>query len=775
VIDINRKSKNNMEKEVNKYGKQDDKRWNHTQPPSPRKFKDIGDSDQDLQEVKKIVKDKKHRIILVIRLESSSTFRKRYLMIVSNGESCRSKSMSQMNSMPRVKSATHTKFYSVQFGKGVSESSEFCILGVDVLHDSLEDEDSGGNMKFSIGFVLGLVWGTRVSLDGDGGFSVLHLDKHFVFKPVSVQALWTVIQTLHLITAKVKPKRHSVCLGEVDWVSAYKTSIASPQSCINEWNTMPDLLVRRDPDPDQISRLTADELDQETKKRLIKSKLREIMKTVDLDTITCKKIKVTLEEQLAQNLNQHKAFIDEEILVVLGQMDPASEIFDFLFLGSEWNASNLEELNKNGVTHILNVTKEIDNFFPSTFKYLNIREYDVEETDLMKYWDQTFNFIKECIGEGGKVLVHCKMGISRSASTVVAFAMKYFQWSMEDTIAHVKKRRTIINPNDGFRRQLSVYEGILECSKKSITFRRPRSKSEGSTFRKDKIKKHVELAEDNTPGLPPQRTKSCRINKRQSLTFSDERLPQVSQHFIHHNKIIDKESNCDNKSASFCPDEKQNCEIVSADNDRLPADQVSCHCYSQLGLYIDSKNVRYEAIEESRVDVSSSTNNLIEATNHQVRLGSDCPARTRIDQCTCNLELELKVPETPVSVAECCTPSHQTDVILRNLGNFPIQSRQRIQQNTNSKEDWLNNEEDKTETYNNKLQHQNNENKTFSLDNKTTEELSVKTLADMYEFKIGENPSKPPLPIRQTGSAKILESKIGELAKKLSMAEVSEC
>ena len=26
----------------------------------------------------------------------------------------------------------------------------------------------------------------------------------------------------------------------------------------------------------------------------------------------------------------------------------------------------------------------------------------------------------------------------------------------------------------------------------------------------------------------------------------------------------------------------------------------------------------------------------------QVRLGSDCPARTRIDQCTCNLELELK-------------------------------------------------------------------------------------------------------------------------------------
>ena len=27
-------------------------------------------------------------------------------------------------------------------------------------------------------------------------------------------------------------------------------------------------------------------------------------------------------------------------------------------------------------------------------QYLNIREYDVEETDLLKYWDKTYLFIK---------------------------------------------------------------------------------------------------------------------------------------------------------------------------------------------------------------------------------------------------------------------------------------------------------------------------------------------------------------------------------------------
>ena len=31
-----------------------------------------------------------------------------------------------------------------------------------------------------------------------------------------------------------------------------------------------------------------------------------------------------------------------KVLKCLGQMDPASPVFDFLYLGSEWNASNLE-------------------------------------------------------------------------------------------------------------------------------------------------------------------------------------------------------------------------------------------------------------------------------------------------------------------------------------------------------------------------------------------------------------------------------------------------
>lgn len=45
------------------------------------------------------------------------------------------------------------------------------------------------------------------------------------------------------------------------------------------------------------------------------------------------------------------------------------------------------------VQFILNVTREIDNFFPGVFEYHNIRVYDEEATDLLAYWNETYKFI----------------------------------------------------------------------------------------------------------------------------------------------------------------------------------------------------------------------------------------------------------------------------------------------------------------------------------------------------------------------------------------------
>lgn len=63
--------------------------------------------------------------------------------------------------------------------------------------------------------------------------------------------------------------------------------------------------------------------------------------------------------------------------------------------------------------------------------------------------------------QGTRVLVHCKMGVSRSAATVVAYAMKQYGWSLEQALHHVQELRPVARPNPGFLRQLQTYQGIL--------------------------------------------------------------------------------------------------------------------------------------------------------------------------------------------------------------------------------------------------------------------------------------------------------------------------
>lgn len=55
------------------------------------------------------------------------------------------------------------------------------------------------------------------------------------------------------------------------------------------------------------------------------------------------------------------------------------------------------------VTHILNVAREIDNFFPALFTYMNVRVYDEEAAELLPHWNNTFLFLSRVrsVGMGG--------------------------------------------------------------------------------------------------------------------------------------------------------------------------------------------------------------------------------------------------------------------------------------------------------------------------------------------------------------------------------------
>lgn len=383
--------------------------------------KNAGDLPQHLQVMINLLRSE-DRMKLVVRLESSWSDRVRYMVVV--------------------------------YSSGRQDTEENILLGVDFT--------SKESKSCTIGMVLHLWSDTTIRLDGDGGFSVNTAGRTHVFKPVSVQAMWSALQVLHKVCEVARRYNYFPGGLALVWASYYESCICSDQSCINEWNTMQDLESTR---PDSPILFMEKPGEGERTEWVIKATLRSIMMSKDLESVTCKEIRNELEKQLSCNLKEYKEYIDNEMLLILGQMDKASLIFDYLYLGSEWNASNLEELHNAGIGYILNVTREIDNFFPGLFAYHNIRVYDEESTDLLSHWNDAYNFINKAKKNNSKCLVHCKMGVSRSASTVIAFAMKEYGWSMENAYSYVKQRRNVTRPNAGFMRQLLEYEGILDASK----------------------------------------------------------------------------------------------------------------------------------------------------------------------------------------------------------------------------------------------------------------------------------------------------------------------
>lgn len=47
---------------------------------------------------------------------------------------------------------------------------------------------------------------------------------------------------------------------------------------------------------------------------------------------------------MERDLTEYKSFIDNQMIRIMGQLEEPSKILDYLYLGSEWNASNYEEL-----------------------------------------------------------------------------------------------------------------------------------------------------------------------------------------------------------------------------------------------------------------------------------------------------------------------------------------------------------------------------------------------------------------------------------------------
>ncbi|VVC44563.1 Protein-tyrosine phosphatase-like,Atypical dual specificity phosphatase, subfamily A,Atypical dual [Cinara cedri] len=146
-----------------------------------------------------------------------------------------------------------------------------------------------------------------------------------------------------------------------------------------------------------------------------------------------------------------------------------SEVYPRIYVG-DWNtAQNLNLLLSLGITHVVNaaegngfdLVKTNEEFYrPVNIAYMGLSLSDDPDVAINEYFDSVSNFIDDALLQKGKILIHCIMGISRSATIAIAYLMIKKRLRAKDAVEKVKKAR-YIQPNDGFLKQLAQLDNDL--------------------------------------------------------------------------------------------------------------------------------------------------------------------------------------------------------------------------------------------------------------------------------------------------------------------------
>jgi protein-tyrosine phosphatase len=137
-----------------------------------------------------------------------------------------------------------------------------------------------------------------------------------------------------------------------------------------------------------------------------------------------------------------------------------SQILSYLFIGNFNAARNRNKLKQLGITHIINCCnpKYNPNIFPNDFVYVSIPVHDSRSENILQYFESTSALIEQIQLSGGKILVHCALGISRSVTLVMAYLLKANPTlSVTEILSLVRKSRPCANPNEGFIKQLEIW------------------------------------------------------------------------------------------------------------------------------------------------------------------------------------------------------------------------------------------------------------------------------------------------------------------------------
>ncbi|KAL8140919.1 hypothetical protein V2J09_006940 [Rumex salicifolius] len=135
-----------------------------------------------------------------------------------------------------------------------------------------------------------------------------------------------------------------------------------------------------------------------------------------------------------------------------------------MFIGGALAARSVHTLQYIGITHILclcaNEIGQSESQYPDLFEYKSFSITDEEDSNISSIFEDGCDFIDHVEQTGGKVLVHCFEGRSRSATMVLAYLILRKNLTLSEAWNKLKKAHRRAQPNDGFARIL------LELDKK---------------------------------------------------------------------------------------------------------------------------------------------------------------------------------------------------------------------------------------------------------------------------------------------------------------------
>uniref|UniRef100_A0A3Q1JFP1 Protein-serine/threonine phosphatase n=2 Tax=Anabas testudineus TaxID=64144 RepID=A0A3Q1JFP1_ANATE len=190
-----------------------------------------------------------------------------------------------------------------------------------------------------------------------------------------------------------------------------------------------------------------------------------------------------------------------------------NRVWPNLYIGNEVAARDKGSLHSLGITHIVNAAHGPPKPSPGSYLYVNtgprfyrdmtVDYYGVEADDaidfmLSPFFYPTARYIRSALAMGGRVFVHCLMGVSRSATLVLAFLMIVEGLTLQEAVAAVRPHRDIC-PNPGFLQQLRSLDMSLERERR----RRQQAQMLGHLAKKEETPSLAELRQILWTGRKP--------------------------------------------------------------------------------------------------------------------------------------------------------------------------------------------------------------------------------------------------------------------------------